>query len=198
VYQLEPIKTKKSNKTSFLFYDYAPKVFHLIRNFYGYNTETYLQSIGPENLFGSLAMGHINSLENQMSEGKSGSMFYYTADGLLMLKTISHNEFVHFKNTMKDYYEHMLSYPHTLITRFFGLHKVKFVYKGAIRDKRIYFIIMANVFNTPRHIDIRYDLKGSMYGRITKKKEGQVIPSTVALKDQDWLNDDQVVNIKPA
>ena len=61
-----------------------------------------------------------------MSAGKSGSLFFYTADGSLLLKTISHDEFVHFKAIMKDYYYHLLAYPHTMISRFFGLHKIKF------------------------------------------------------------------------
>jgi 1-phosphatidylinositol-4-phosphate 5-kinase len=76
-----------------------------------------------------------------------------------MLKTISHNEFEHFKKIMKDYYFHILGYPHTLITRFMGLHKIKFQEEG--KTKRIYFVIMANVFNTNKEINIRYDLKGS-------------------------------------
>jgi hypothetical protein len=107
-YELEEIDNKKGKKISYEFYDFAPKVFHLIRNFYGYSTEKYLKSIGPENVFGSLAMGRINSLESQMSAGKSGSLFFYTADGSLLLKTISHDEFVHFKTIMKDYYYHLL------------------------------------------------------------------------------------------
>jgi 1-phosphatidylinositol-4-phosphate 5-kinase len=87
-----------------------------------------------------------------MSAGKSGSLFFYTADNLLMLKTISHNEYVHFKKIMKDYYNHMLAYPHTMITRFFGMHKIKFSYSGLKPAKRIYFVIMANVFNTSREV----------------------------------------------
>lgn len=43
-----------------------------------------------------------------------------------MLKTIPHREFVSFRRILKDYYNHMLAYPHTLITRYFGLHKIKF------------------------------------------------------------------------
>jgi len=121
-------------------------MFHLIRNFYGISSESYLQSIGPEKLFGSLNMGKITSLKSQCSAGKSGSLFYYTSDGLFMLKTISHDEFVHFRRIMKDYYHHMLAYPHTLITRFLGLHKVKFT--KTTKTTRIYFVIMANVFNT--------------------------------------------------
>ncbi len=69
---------------------------------------------------------------------------------------------------MKDYYDHLAMYPHTLITRFFGLHKIK--YNKSVSGKvRIYFVIMANVFKTSRDINVRYDLKGSTQGRRTKK-----------------------------
>ena len=129
-------------------------------------------------------MGNIMSLKEQCSTGKSGSFFYYTADTKYMLKTISHDEFVKLKLILKQYYMHMVRHPHTLITRFFGLHKIKYK-KETGGYQRIYFIIMANVFNTKRKINFRYDLKGSKQGRITKKNPNDVIDPSVALKDLD-------------
>ena len=139
----------------------------MIRNLYGISHLEYLSSVGPERLFGSLTMGKVNSLKSQCSAGKSGSLFYYTADGKYMLKTISHNEFEHFLKILKNYYYHVLGFPHTLIARFFGLHKIKFTDNTGptVKIKRIYFVIMANVFNTNREIQVRYDLKGSTHGR---------------------------------
>ena len=169
-------------------------MFNIIRKFYGIDPTAYLKSIGPETLFGSLNMGKINSLKSQCSAGKSGSLFYYTADGLYMLKTISHDEFEHFKAIMKNYYHHMLAYPHTMITRFFGLHKIKFT--RTTRIERVYFVIMANVFNTPQNIGVRYDLKGSLYGRTSRKKENETLPASVALKDLDWLQDRRLINLR--
>jgi 1-phosphatidylinositol-4-phosphate 5-kinase len=112
-----------------------------------------------------------------------------------MLKTISHDEFVHLKKIMKNYYYHMLAYPHTLITRFLGLHKIKFT--RTTRTERVYFVIMCNVFNTSQEIDIRYDLKGSTAGRITRKDPTKKYSSTVTLKDLDWLNDAHRLKIRP-
>lgn len=132
------------------FFDFCPRMFQLIRKFYGVSHEIYLQSIGPEKVFGSISLGNLQSLQSQCSAGKSGSLFYYTSDQLFMLKTISHNEFEHFLSIMKDYYQHMLSYPHTLVARILGLHKIKMVRDG--KTERIYFVIMANVFNTVREI----------------------------------------------
>lgn len=42
--------------------------------------------------------------------------------------------------------------------------------KGSMRNNKIYFIIMSNVFQTPKEIHERYDLKGSKYKRFTKEK----------------------------
>jgi len=72
-----------------------------------------------------------------------------------------------------------------MITRFFGLHKIKF--NKASRTERIYFVIMANAFNTSRKISVRYDLKGSTYGRSTKREPNGSVKSGVALKDLDWI-----------
>lgn len=127
---------------------------------FGISADDYLRSIGFENLIGNLLLGNISSLQEQSSTGKSGSFFYYTADQNFMLKTISCSEFHHLRKILKEYYEHLVMYPHSLITRFFGLHKIK--YNLPIGGKvRIYFVIMANVFKTARDINIRYDLKGS-------------------------------------
>jgi 1-phosphatidylinositol-4-phosphate 5-kinase len=76
-----------------------------------------------------------------------------------MLKTISHAEFMHFKEILKDYYTHLKSNPNTLVARFYGLHKIKQKSKGGY--ERIYFVVMSNVFKTTREINIRFDLKGS-------------------------------------
>lgn len=77
-----------------------------------------------------------------------------------MLKTISAAEFHNLREILKEYYDHLALYPHTLITRFFGLHKIKYS-KANGGKARIYFVIMANVFKTSRDINVRFDLKGS-------------------------------------
>jgi 1-phosphatidylinositol-4-phosphate 5-kinase len=179
----------------FEFYDFSPRVFHLIRNMYGIQSDAYLKSIGPENLLGGLFMGNIASLKEQCSTGKSGSFFYYTSDSLYMLKTISHMEFLHFKSILKDYYHHLRNFPHTLIARFYGLHKIKYV--KARGTERIYFVVMSNVFKTTRDIQLRFDLKGSKVGRTTKKTPGEEIDSNVALKDLDFIEMGIKINLSP-
>ena len=50
------------------------------------------------------------------------------------------------------------------------MHKIGIKYQTMLREKVIYFVIMSNVFSTNHEINIRYDLKGSTYGRFTYDK----------------------------
>jgi len=117
---------------------------------------------------------NFKSLSELCSSGKSGSFFYYTNDGNFMLKTIRKDEFKLMKRMLHKYYDHLTeTNPDTMISRIYGLHKVIFYRKKHKMQKKIYFCIMNNVFNTPLKIDYRYDLKGSTLGRKTVIPEGQ-------------------------
>ena len=85
----------------------------------------------------------------------------------------------------------MVENPNTLITRFFGLHKIQ----NKKKKTAIYFVIMANVFNTSRPIHVRYDLKGSTINREVRKFPGQHIDSNISLKDIDFDKDRQKLEI---
>lgn len=88
------------------------------------DNEEYIGSIGPNRLMASLMMGEVNSMTSLTSQGKSGSFFYYTADGKYMLKTIQHREYKFLRRILQDYYFYLKDHPHTLITKFYGLHKL--------------------------------------------------------------------------
>jgi 1-phosphatidylinositol-4-phosphate 5-kinase len=75
-----------------------------------------------------------------------------------MLKTISRNEFKKLKDILKSYYNHIQNNPDTLVTRFFGLHKVQWTKMAVIHKK--YLVVMNNVFRD-MDIGLRFDLKGS-------------------------------------
>jgi 1-phosphatidylinositol-4-phosphate 5-kinase len=113
----------------------------------------------------SLIMGEVNSMTSLTSQGKSGSFFYYTVDGKYLLKTIQYREYRFFRSILQDYYLHLKKNPGSLITKFYGLHKlIEKDQNGDIKNKT-YFVIMANVFNTKDKILERFDIKGSWYGR---------------------------------
>jgi 1-phosphatidylinositol-4-phosphate 5-kinase len=62
-YELHTKKIKMVHGvTKYEFFDFSPRVFHLIRKMYGISAEIYLKSVGPENLIGNLVMGNICSL----------------------------------------------------------------------------------------------------------------------------------------
>jgi Ca2+-binding EF-hand superfamily protein len=174
------------------FFDYAPSVFCEIRKLYGIKNEEYLRSIGPETMLNNLIKGAIRSLAELTSTGKSGSFFYFSADGKYTLKTIPREEFHFLRDILRNYYEHLTSNPNTLIIKFYGLHKIRFE-KSRGTQKKVYFTIMANVFHTHREIHLRYDLKGSTYGRSTPDED----PS-VAKKDLNIIKTgDKLVLTKP-
>ena len=74
------------------------------------------------------------------------------------------------------------------------MHKIKYKENGSVQ--RVYFIIMANVFNTTRQIHVRYDLKGSKLGRQTRKKQTDIIEPGIALKDLDFDNDKMKIDVE--
>ena len=102
-----------------------------------------------------------------MSSGKSGSFFYYSANGQYLVKTISNAEFKFFRSVLKGYYQHVKENPNTLISRIYGLYKIRFNKKQRNRRVDIPFVIMNNLFCTTKKIDMRYDLEGSTAGRRT-------------------------------
>jgi hypothetical protein len=53
----------------------------------------------------------------------------------------------------------MEKYPNTLIPRFYGLHKLKSINKKDGKANEIYFVVMANLFDSPLPIHEQYDLK---------------------------------------
>ena len=93
-------------------------------------------------------MGEVNSMTSLTSQGKSGSFFYYTADGKYMLKTIQYREYKFLRQILEDYYYYIKKNPETLITKFYGLHKLIEKDKDGDVVNKSYFVIMANIFNT--------------------------------------------------
>jgi 1-phosphatidylinositol-4-phosphate 5-kinase len=79
--------------TECIFYDYCPHVFRALRESQGLDSNTYLNSVGPQRFVSGLVSGNIDTLAELTSSGKSGSFFYYTPDGKYMLKTIAREEF---------------------------------------------------------------------------------------------------------
>lgn len=176
------------------FYDYCPRVFEAIRKKFGITNDVYLRSMGPEQLLGDILMGNLSSLTQFCSSGKSGSLFYYSFDGKFILKTISLMEFLFLQKILKSYYEHLQKNEDSLLIRVFGLHKIK-TFKSKTKIHKIYIITMQNLMNIDLRLDIKYDIKGSFYGR-TAREQNVYWDKSIPLKDLDFLEDDMKILLK--
>ena len=158
----------------FKFKDYAPKIFHRIRQLFGIDSASYMLSVS----------GNYNYLEF-MSNSKIGQFFFYSHDGRFMIKTQTSEENKFLRKILPHYYQYVSLNPNTLLTRFYGMHRVKMRHL----KRKVHFVIMHSVFDTKEKIYRIYDLKGSTVGRSSGpdkvRKEG------VVYKDLD-LVDDQV------
>ena len=154
----------KGKKASTAFKDYAPLVFRRIRLLFGVSDRDYMLSLGPEQILGELLLGNMGSLSELFSEGKSGSFFYFTNDGAYVIKTIPHRELLSLVRLLPQYVRHVEDQPNTLLPRFMGAHRIHMP-----GGRKVHFIVMTNVFSSPRIIHERFDLKGSTLGRTAGK-----------------------------
>ncbi len=150
-----PTPPHKLNFT-FTFKDYMPNVFRVVRNISNIEEADYMMSLA----------GDFNYIEF-IANSKSGQFFFYSHDGKYMIKTQSREECRLLRKIMPDYVKHLTENPDSLLVRFYGMHRVKM--KNL--QSKTYFVIMSSVFDTPKNIGIKYDLKGSTVGRITSPEQ---------------------------
>ncbi|KAJ3089317.1 Phosphatidylinositol-4-phosphate 5-kinase [Quaeritorhiza haematococci] len=158
-----------SSKYDFKFKDYAPWVFRMIRESFRVDPAEYLLSLTGKYVLSELG-----------SPGKSGSFFYFSQDYRFIIKTVHHSEHKFLRKILKQYYEHIRTNPNTLLSRIFGLHRVKLP-----GNRKIHFVVMGNVFPANKDIHEVYDLKGSTIGRMFPEEEAKNNPRAV-LKDLNW------------
>ncbi|OBT94694.1 Phosphatidylinositol-4-phosphate 5-kinase [Pseudogymnoascus verrucosus] len=159
-----------SAKYDFKFKDYAPWIFRRLRATFKIDPADYLMSLTSKYILSELG-----------SPGKSGSFFYFSRDYKYIIKTIHHAEHKLLRKILKDYYQHVVQNPNTLLSQFYGLHRVKVPYGG-----KIHFVVMNNLFPPHRDIHQTFDLKGSTIGR-DYKEENVVNNPRATLKDLNWL-----------
>jgi hypothetical protein len=162
---------------TFRFKTYAPKVFVKLREFFDVDDLGYKQSV----------CGDYNYIEF-ISNSKSGQFFFYSHDGRYMLKTQTKEENKFLLRILPQYFEYLRQNPHSLLVRILGMHRITMYH---IRRK-VHFVIMASVFDTPAQIHTIYDLKGSLQGREATAKERE---TGGVLKDNDLLNDKRKLHL---
>ena len=58
------------------------------------------------------------------SPGKSGAVFLLSNDNQYFVKTVKPNEVALLCSMLPRYYHHVSNHPHTLLNKFYGLHRV--------------------------------------------------------------------------
>ena len=159
-----------SAKYDFKFKDYAPWVFRRLRAKFHLDPADYLISLTSKYILSELG-----------SPGKSGSFFYFSRDYKYIIKTIHHAEHKLLRKILRDYYAHIEDNPNTLISQFYGLHRVKIPY-----GRKIHFVVMNNLFPPHRDVHQTFDLKGSTVGRDFLEDNLEKNPRAT-LKDLNWL-----------
>ena len=141
---------------TFKFKDYSPVVFAYLRRMYGINEFDFLLSL----------CGNANFIEF-ISNAKSGQFFFYSSDGKYMIKTMTNSESKFLRKILPQYFKHCAENPNTMLTRFFGMYRVKMYHLR----RNVKFVIMNSVYYTDKHLNVFYDLKGSTIGRNAKPKD---------------------------
>ncbi|KAH6823456.1 Phosphatidylinositol-4-phosphate 5-kinase family protein [Perilla frutescens var. hirtella] len=158
--------TPPHHSIDFYWKDYCPMVFRNLRDLFKLNAADYMMSICGD-----------DGLRELSSPGKSGSIFYLSHDDRFVIKTLKKTELKVLLKMLPHYYRHVQAHDNTLITKFFGAHRITLKH-----GKKVRFVVMGNMFCTELRIHRRYDLKGSVQGRFTNKDE---IDESTTLKDLD-------------
>ena len=113
------------------------------------------------------------------SGGKSGSFIFVTTDQQLVIKTISRNEFLSFKDKLiKNYSQRIITSEESRLVRIIALLHLNSL------DQ--YVIIMENIILKKEEALI-FDLKGSKVGRMIKDiLDPRQPPKGIALKDVNF------------
>ncbi|PWA67410.1 phosphatidylinositol-4-phosphate 5-kinase, core [Artemisia annua] len=158
--------TPTHQSEDFKWKDYCPMVFRNLREMFKIDAADYMMSICGN-----------DALRELSSPGKSGSVFFLSQDDRFMIKTLRKSEVQVLLRMLPDYHRHVRTYDNTLITKFFGLHRIK-----PSSGQKFRFVVMGNMFCTELRIHRRFDLKGSSLGRSADKVE---IDENTILKDLD-------------
>ncbi|KAK4419270.1 Phosphatidylinositol 4-phosphate 5-kinase [Sesamum alatum] len=158
--------TPPHQSEDFKWKDYCPMVFRDLREMFKIDAADYMMSICGN-----------DALRELSSPGKSGSVFFLSQDDRFMIKTLRKSEVKVLLRMLPNYHRHVRRYENTLITKFFGLHRIK-----PSSGQKFRFVVMGNMFCTELRIHRRFDLKGSSLGRSADKVE---IDENTILKDLD-------------
>ncbi|XP_039856200.1 phosphatidylinositol 4-phosphate 5-kinase-like protein 1 isoform X1 [Simochromis diagramma] len=148
---------------------FAGPVFATLRGSLGMTEQEYQQYLCSENCYLQF-----------ISNSKSKADFFLTNDKRFFLKTQNKREIKFLLGNLKIYMEHLRKYPHSLLVKFLGVHRIQIPQR-----RKKFFIVMQSVFYPDDRINARYDIKGCEVSRWTEPApEGSHI--IVVLKDLNF------------
>uniref|UniRef100_A0A3B3ZH43 PIPK domain-containing protein n=1 Tax=Periophthalmus magnuspinnatus TaxID=409849 RepID=A0A3B3ZH43_9GOBI len=155
--------------TDFTMETFAGPVFASLRGSLGLTEQEYQQSLCSEHFYLQF-----------ISNSKSRADFFLTNDKRFFLKTQNRREIKFLLSNLKIYVEHLKKFPHSLLVKFLGVHRITFP-----RRQKKFFIVMQSVFYPDERINARYDIKGCEVSRWTDPalEESHII---VVLKDLNF------------
>ncbi|XP_049850670.1 uncharacterized protein LOC126323721 [Schistocerca gregaria] len=152
-------KVNRTPQKLLKFKDFAPKVFHQIRQHWNVTSADILLSFRYDNL------------DAIRGEGKSGAFFIFTRDKRFILKTATGPERNFLWEILPFYFLYIRKNPNTCLPRFYGVYSMKHEGIGGM----VRFVIMNNCFDSLKPVET-YDLKGSTVGRRTvDPKPGDIL-----------------------
>lgn len=145
--------------------DYAPTAFRHLRGVFNITNSDYILSLCGD-----------RALRELPSPGKSGSIFWVSQDEQFLIKTMRKEEVELLLSALPRYCAHVTAHPGTLLTRFYGLHRVT-----PAQGRKVRFVVMNNIFRTDLPIHRKFDLKGSTF----KRTAGVAMASTTTGETYD-------------
>ena len=176
--------SKWSDFDSIEFVDCSPVVFQKLRHADGISSREYVSEMGVGN-FQALFSSRRETLKHEQSTGQSGAFFFVSPNGKYFVKKIRQKEAQLLKKMLRPYFLHLQENSSSLLSRFYGLHQLRFFEKGKARQT-LHFVVMNNLFFdgvgpiSPQKI---FDLKGSSFKR---KTTPDLLRKGAAGKDLDF------------
>lgn len=153
----------------FTFKDYLPSIFAEVRSICNIDPEEYANSF-------------LQTTKEKFSEGRSGAFLYFSSNLKYIVKTTTEDESEALRGIMDQYVEHIKKYPNSLICRFLGAHSL------TLYGRKLFFVVMLNVFSGAEKFSERYDLKGSWvhrHGENSRLQGKKAAKSAPLYKDND-------------
>eukprot|EP00656_Telonema_subtile_P040372 TRINITY_DN4542_c0_g2_i1.p1 TRINITY_DN4542_c0_g2~~TRINITY_DN4542_c0_g2_i1.p1 ORF type:complete len:503 (+),score=140.08 TRINITY_DN4542_c0_g2_i1:258-1766(+) len=138
----------------------------------------------------------VTSFKEVLSEGASGSYFYFTHDGAYIVKTISEHEYLVMMAILDEYRDYVLERAGETMIRYYGCHATQL----PMSEGKIFFVVMKNCL--PLHMTYKFDLKGATFKRHAlsslQMQRELAGGATCTLLEAEWMDAMMHVDITPA